>query len=347
MIKKLINRIRSGSNSKNYQANRDIVVHEGLGLNEVREAVKLCLPQELKAFAQARENMSAYDQTFFDKAQDLDDEAFRDPDVQAVARQSYQNAARTKDKNIHELLSDLVVARIRNNNDDFKKLAYGYAVEIVPKLDESLIKILAMLFIFKRTQIGIIDETRFFDHLRMCHAWFENLVITQSRLEYLLSLSCIQLKGFTSGPLANTIKINYPQFFIKPFELEAWQNLELENVPNNILIPVGEQYNLQPVVVLHVMHNGIMQSADGSTINLEEDIKSKLSEFIKSNYLADDECKQKIIEAFPAFESIFDLWDGQNFGGAELSLTGIAVALTYVKTILPEEVEISDDVWIN
>ncbi|MCY8850833.1 LPO_1073/Vpar_1526 family protein [Bacillus inaquosorum] len=71
-------------------------------------------------------------------------EKFSDPDIQYILYTSQKSFARSGDRDLGEVLSNLFIERLKSGEGDFKKLIMNEAIEIVPRLTNKQIEILTL-----------------------------------------------------------------------------------------------------------------------------------------------------------------------------------------------------------
>ncbi|MCV5283331.1 hypothetical protein OFC15_30615, partial [Escherichia coli] len=72
---------------------------------------------------------------------------FCDPDVQATLTEALKSSARKGKKANMDVLSQLLVERVSNNNDDFRDIVLTEAVTVVPKLTQQQISLITIVFL--------------------------------------------------------------------------------------------------------------------------------------------------------------------------------------------------------
>ncbi len=126
-------------------------------------------------------------------AQQLTDfSAFEDPDLQFALYKAQQNYARFGKKENLSLLCNLLVSRIKKNNEDMSiKIALDNAIKIAPFLSESHLDFLALTFLSKQVKLGIKTKSEFLFNMTYIAKSFPNA--KETSWQYLLSLNCLEL----------------------------------------------------------------------------------------------------------------------------------------------------------
>lgn len=102
-----------------------------------------------------------FQKDFFSKAskelnvEDL--EKFSDPDVQFISNEAIKSVARRDVKELNDLLSDLLISRLKNDNEDLKKLVLNEAITTINKLTVNQLKIISLIFLVKYVKYNDID----------------------------------------------------------------------------------------------------------------------------------------------------------------------------------------------
>ncbi|MCM3147002.1 LPO_1073/Vpar_1526 family protein [Bacillus pumilus] len=93
-----------------------------------------------------------------EKIQDKVFESFRDPDVQYQIYNVQKEYARNGDKDLAEMLTDLLVARVKESNRNLKQILLNESISVLPKLNSTQVNILTWVFLCRRVQYNQADN---------------------------------------------------------------------------------------------------------------------------------------------------------------------------------------------
>ena len=143
------------------QAGRDVYL--GMSVSDIREVVNFLLRENFpqlrdEARRVAEEYVEAFGQTLEDrlveKAQTINFDKLREPDVQATINDAVLATARKGETANPHLLAVLVAERMARNSDNFKDIVLSEAVLVVPRLTSRQIALLTMLHALLNVKIG-------------------------------------------------------------------------------------------------------------------------------------------------------------------------------------------------
>ncbi|HZH60696.1 MAG TPA: LPO_1073/Vpar_1526 family protein [Metabacillus sp.] len=145
---------RVGDNSNSLQVGGDMYVSQGIQYSQIKEIAMdvfksnfYDLGEEAAKIAKRRAEEAVSD--FIDKLKKDAPESIKnmsDPDVQYSLFEVQKSYARLGDKEMSELLSDVLVKRISSQDESFLKLVLNESLTIIPKLTAKQIDILALIF---------------------------------------------------------------------------------------------------------------------------------------------------------------------------------------------------------
>ncbi|EAM1117235.1 hypothetical protein G3J33_003114 [Salmonella enterica] len=150
-----------GNNSYAIQAGNNVNV-SGMSFSEVRELFNILFENQFPklkdvAYAAAQENAKDFEERVVsDLTKNVDRliiDKFCDPDVQATLTEALKSSARKGKKANMDVLSQLLVERVSNNNDDFRDIVLTEAVTVVPKLTQQQISLITIVFLLKNVEI--------------------------------------------------------------------------------------------------------------------------------------------------------------------------------------------------
>lgn len=253
--------MKSGDDSKNYQAGNDITIHQGMSYSEVKEISMdvfdknfYDLGEQVNEIAKERaekvvrdylDQLKVYDQSVLEKT--------TDPDIRANLYEAQKNYARRGDENIGNLLSTMLVERTVNNNDDYKNIVLNQALDTVNKLTVEQIDFLSLLFITYYLNLNVDVSVLNYIDLYMPFYYLynvENTILKNRDIDYLSSVGCVDI-SIGSRDIKSILKSkNILEFKGEEFDkkidnfhifsdlITTWDSEALK-MKNSTILPVG------------------------------------------------------------------------------------------------------------
>ncbi|MHB8355131.1 MAG: LPO_1073/Vpar_1526 family protein [Vulcanimicrobiaceae bacterium] len=148
---------RSGNDSTNIQAGRDIVVRHGPTIDEVRSIAELTVEANMERVRGVAE------QVVLERVEHLREEVIsrlaqeppetiekgKDPDFQYALLDAEKAYARKGDDEMAALLVDMLVERTRKHSRSLQHLVLGEALTVAPKIMPNLYDILTVIFLLR------------------------------------------------------------------------------------------------------------------------------------------------------------------------------------------------------
>jgi len=224
----MISNQKSGDDSTNLQAGRDIVVNTGnsVALYSIEEVAKQLLnsafgelPDDTKN--QIKSNQTSYFQALSEnlgkiiKQNDELKEIVSSPDLQYISKKAAISASRSSSKDLHNNLSLLIVQRINSDNEDLKRIVYNEAISTIDKLTSNQLKIITLCFLIGRTKLsGLTNLQQFIEFLENKTKPFVDFKRTRAEFEHIAYSGCASI-SIASRNIDSLFKGNYPEIFKK------------------------------------------------------------------------------------------------------------------------------------
>lgn len=275
-------------------------------------------------------------------------EKFSEADVQIALHNAIKGSARTDSKQVHKTLARLVCDRVQKPKRIIAELAINESIEITAKLDVTLIKILAMSFIFSRTKyMSLLNEEQLIGRLTLISQEFQSVELSQSKFEYLEALSCGTTMKFIQNDLIGIISSSYPHLFLKKFSSQQVESISLlKDIREACFIPTNnETFQLHPHVGLFLFEDAPIMTSKKSLFSPSCDAeKERLKAAVTANKLSSEEIKTQLLN-IPEFENILKFWNENSFSSFFLTAVGIAIGRAYLEQRNFGNFDIN--VWIN
>ena len=222
----MISNQKSGDDSTNLQAGRDIVVNKSnlIALYSIEEVAKQLLgsvfgelPDETKK--QIETNQKSYFQSLAENLSKIIKQneelkiVINSPDFQYVSKQATISASRSSSIELHKNLSLLLIQRVNNDSEDLKRIVYNEAIKTLVKLTQNQLKILTLCFLVKRTKLnGLTNFNQFIQYLEERIKPFIDFKKTNAEFEHLAYAGCASI-SIAGHDLFGLFKGNYPEIF--------------------------------------------------------------------------------------------------------------------------------------
>ena len=219
---------KSGNNSTNVQAG-NIIVHQGLTYSEVK---KIALDvfkanfYELVAKAQetAKQRAEEITEDFLQKLQKENPNGFlksEDPDFQYALFTVQKEYARNGDKELGDLLVDLLVDRSKQEQRNILQIVLNESLHVAPKLTSDQLSSLAVIFLLRYTaNKQINDHVNLGKYLdRYLEPFVKNISKSESCYQHLEYSGCGSV-DVTRLLLEESLQRNYQSLFNKMNNVE-------------------------------------------------------------------------------------------------------------------------------
>ena len=325
---------KSGDNSNNLQAGRDIVIH-GLTYTETKDLVKTEAQEVFKQNSLVLAN-EAYNLVLSRSEELLDSflkkletkkpeaiEAMRDPGMQYSLFNAQKEYSKTGDKDLADLLEDILVERAQNPNRDLMQIVLDECISVAPKLTADQFDALSLIFILRYTmnygvvnQLGLIQYA--LQHLLPFQAGIRE---EQARYQHLEFSGCGTL-GISSVKIEKAFRQNYMILFSKGFTLEEFEQRVGTDPKFKKYIAPCQQDNAK--FQINVINQEEMKKV-GKKDNLTDEETAKINGIFNSSSMNENEVKEHLIKLFPPFEKLIEEWNNSSIKNMTLTSVGIAI----------------------
>ncbi len=332
------------------QAGRDVTVI-GLTYSEVRnvaldvfKANFYELAGEAKEIAKSR--AEEITEAFLSKLQQENPDGFKksdDPDFQYALFTIQKEYARNGDKELGDLLVDLLVDRSKQEQRDILQIVLNESLLTAPKLTESQLAILAMIFLFRYTQsFEVGNHQMFAEYLDRYVAPFASKLVKNLASYQHLEFSGSGAIGLGGSSLEGILGMTYHGLFLKGFE-------EKEIIDRSISIGLDQRYfvkclNDRSKLQVCAIDKKLLEEALEKDVILAED-RAQIHALFDLGKMSDSEIKEKCIEIRPYMSTLFETWSDSAMNKFTLTSVGIAIGHANIKRLVGELANLS--IWIN
>lgn len=345
---------KSGDDSTNLQAGRDIVVNTGnsIVLYSIEEVAKQLmgsvfgeLPNETKK--QIETNQKSYFQALSEnfkkiikQNEDLK-KVIDSPDFQYISKTASISASRSSSAELHKNLSSLITHRINNNDEDLQRIVYDEAIATIGKLTTDQLKIITLCYLLTYTSYGrIVSWEAYKKYLDSHIKPFLGFKNTNAEFQHIEYAGCGSI-GIGSRDILNIHRQQYSFLFLNLVEKDQIDNLNLaDEIKKEVvaLDPKEDKY-----FVRFKNKTGLENYFKEKKI--DEETTKKLVSIYESHIKNNDEIKKKIMEDSSAGKELLDLWEKSNLKHLSLTSVGITIGASYFEQTTDEKIDISN--WIN
>jgi hypothetical protein len=345
---------KSGDNSTNLQAGRDIVVH-GLTYTETKDLVKTEAQEVFKQNSLVLAN-EAYNLVLSRSEELLDSflkkleakkpeaiEAMRDPGMQYSLFNAQKEYSKTGDKDLADLLEDILVERAQNPKRDLMQIVLDECVSVAPKLTPDQFDALSLIFILRYSMNhGVVNQKALIQYAVLHLLPFQaGIREEQSRYQHLEFSGCGSL-GISSVSIEHAFRQNYMILFSKGFTIEEYeQRVSDDEKFKKYIAPCQQDKTKFQINIINQEQVKVI----GKTDNLTEDEVAKINGIYNTSTMNDQEVKEYLIKLFPPFEKLIEDWNKSSIKNMTLTSVGIAIGQANItrKTKQPYDLKI----WIK
>lgn len=266
-----------------------------------------------------------------------------DPDFQYSLFTVQKEYARTGDKDLGDLLVDLLVDRSKQDQRDILQIVLNESLNTAPKLTDTQLAVLAVIFMFRYTQNQGIGNHQ------MLGEYFDRQVLPFSS-KLVKNDSCYQHLEFTGcgsiqmGEIAleGILEQTYQGQFLKGFDHSEIASREVSigldgkffmtclNDPTKLQVRANNKKLLEQ----HLEANAI-----------SSDDKTKIIALFDLGKMSHAEIREKCIAIRPYMELVFNTWADSPMKSFTLTSVGMAIGHANLKRLIGEFASLA--IWIN
>lgn len=339
-----------GDHSTNIQAGQ-VSINQGISYEEARQIFKdlfkanyLQLSEE--AFEKAFARLEEITEKFLKKLREQNEggiERARDPDFQYALFTVQKEYARTGDKELGDLLVDLLVDRTKYENRSILEIVLTESLSVAPKLTNDQLAALSVIFIFKYTLNQKVNSLQTLgEYLDIYIAPFAEVISKNNSCFQHLEYSGCGSISIGSDDLAGILLKKYGGLFSKGFFQDDInnQNLVLPMASSLIVRCLHDPGKLQ----INAIREDVLRE-EATKENMDKDDVEKLVQLNNSFAMNRDEVRHYIEDFRPYMKNIFDVWINSFMKNMKLTSVGIAIGHANAKKMIGEFTDLS--IWIN
>lgn len=267
----------------------------------------------------------------------------KDPDFQYALFTVQKEYARNGDKDLGDLLVDLLVDRSKQDQRDILQIVLNESLSTAPKLTDNHLAALAVTFLFKYTQnFGIGNHQLFGEYLdKHVLPFASRLPQNQASYQHLEFSNCGAV-GLAGNSLQNILAITYQGLFLKGFEQSEISNrgITLGIDPRFFARCLNDPSKLQ----VKALNKEALEKVLDKEVAAPDD-RTKILELFDIGKMTEEEIREKVISIRPYMSNVFDIWSKSPLQTFTLTSVGMAIGHANIKRLVGEFASLS--IWIN
>ena len=342
---------KAGDNSTNVQA-RDITVYQGLTYEDVKQvALDVFRQNFIQLSGKARETIQKrgedITEKFLDQLQHENPAGFakaEDPDFQHALFTVQKEYARTGDKDLGDLLVDLLIDRSKRDQRDILQIVLNESLSTAPKLTNEQLAALAIIFYFRYTQnVSIGNYTLLSAHLdRHIAPFADKIVDTESCYQHLQFTACGSISPLGGITLEKIFAHTYKGLFTSGFEKNeiSSRSLTIGEDPRLFVPCLNDPAKIQVKAINKQNLDEYLER-----LKIPEEDRAKVVALFELSGYSEPQIRDKVISLRPYMKHVFDVWNGSRMQGFNLTSVGMAIGHANIKRVAGEFSNLS--IWVK
>lgn len=350
MINDKIQKQEGGDNSTNLQGQiNNITNNYGLTYKDVKDIVldifndnfiKLRNESAEIAKNRAEEFVNYYLEELRQKQPDSLN-YMNDPGMQFAIYSAQKEYAKTGDKNLSNLLIDILVERASQQERNLQQIVLEECLSVIPKLTQNQLDTLSIIFIFRYSKKNNIRSIRDFENNLNNHIYHfvDSLSNENSLYQHLEYAGCASIG--IAIKLENQLLNNYKGIFCNGFTKEAFEAKvgEFKKFSTILISCLNDSKKLQ----INAMDDNEFEEIINK--NSFDSHRKLIEPFFKNYLMSENDIKKLIIEKCKNSSLLFDIWDNSYLKNMTLTSVGIAIAQANIIRKTKENIDLS--IWIK
>jgi len=266
-----------------------------------------------------------------------------DPDFQYALFTVQKEYARNGDKDLGDLLVDLLVDRSKHEQRNILQIVLNESLSTAPKLTENQLSVLAMIFLFKYTQnYGVVNHKKLGEYFDMFVNPFASKVVKNIACYQHLEFSGCGSIRLNALKLESILGQTYQGQFIKGFDKD-------KITERGVTIGLNSRFfmpslNDKSKIQVRALNKESLEK-DFEKFGITPEDRAKIIRLFDEGKMNDNEIKEKSIEIRPYMARLFETWSESEMKNFWLTSVGIAIGHANIKRLVGEFANLS--IWIN
>jgi hypothetical protein len=337
---------KGGDDSINVQAEQITVHHHGVTVADVREiALDVFRSNFYKLSDQAadlaRQRAEEITEKFLTKLVEENSAALeqaQDPDFQYALYIVQKEYARKGDKELGDLLVNLLVDRTKEKSRSLKQIVLSESLAVVPKLTEDQLATLSVIFVFKHMfrytkniSLNNLDSfARFLDSV--IQPFVSLLSKENSCYQHLQYCGCGSI-GEPEDSIYRILAQNYFNLFSSGFEPEELKEKGI-TVPSDSILFTQCLHAADKLQINAITLRELQKKA--SEQGLESDEIKKLVGLINDSLMGGGKIREYLKSMRPYMKNLIDIWENSPMERFRLTSVGIAIGRANLEKYMRE-----------
>lgn len=273
---------------------------------------------------------------------DIVGEVFKNPDMQYTYIDAQKAYIRSGTKDLEEILTELLVCRIKEKEHSLLQIALKEAINVVPMLLPKHFDALALCFLLKYSKDTSINSmeglVQYLNTKILPHA---NFLKEANKESFFTHLSYIKAGNVevTSNSFEGILAESYAGLFCSGYE-----NMQIE------------KYKIKyPKLFMPCLHDSIkwqINAMDEETLkqmlenypNMLAQEKEDIIQLFKKNIMSEDKVKDIICKMNPNYMQLFEIWNKTSLQSLTLTSVGIVLGIMHIKRVTGGNIDMN--IWI-
>jgi hypothetical protein len=346
---------KGGNDSINVQAEQITIHHHGLTVADVREIALDVFRSNFYTLSDmaadvARQRAKEITEKFLTKLAEENSaglEQAQDPDFQYALYIVQKEYARKGDKELGDLLVDLLVDRTKEKSRSLRQIVLSESLAVVPKLTVDQLAALSVIFMIrynKNYAVTVDNLDRFARFLDLFQPFASQLSKKDSCYQHLQYCGC----GSPGVPPEITYDIfmvfteSYKGLFSKGFEPEKLKERGI-TVPSDSILFTRCLHAADKLQINPIFTHELQKKA--SELGLEPDEINKLKALINDYSMNGSEIVKYLVSVRPYMRNVLDVWGHSPMRLFALTSVGVAIGHSNLKKYTRELGDLST--WID
>lgn len=342
---------RGGDDATNLQVGRDVVVHQGTSLEEVREIALGVFRDnflELRGIAEdiARARVDKITEDFVEKLQAQPAAALQsvaDPDMQRAIYNAQVGYACSGDDDLEEALVEMLVDRAGVDRPGMRRIVLNEAITAVPKLPLDQRRAIALCFLVKYTALlNPVPLDQFYEGFMKGELALLSRDLPQSMAAY----QHIEYVGAGSVTISHLSLLGALSEGRRPW---FTQGMSIDECPDPLRPHFDDDRLFMPALRDPARRQlRAMRKEDLPALAKAAGV-DELADLLPSVYdmgaLAHPEIKAEILERAPELAGLLDTWDNSGLPNLTLTTVGLAIGHSYWQRVTGGSAPLN--IWIG
>lgn len=340
----------AGDNSTNLQG-QTININNGISYADAKnialdvfKANYLQLSQE--AAQTARSRAEELIDNFLDKVKNRNPNAFgmmNDPGIQSSIYTAQKEYAKTGDKDLSDLLVDILVERTKLPERNLKQIVLDECLNIAAKLTSSQLNTLSTVFLLKYSQNSSINSHVALNSYLITYLkpFSYNLSKENSLYQHLEYVGCGSISVLTNS-VEGIFSDTYRGLFSLGFTLEQFESTlgSAQDYPFLLTPCLNDKEKFQ----INAVNQDVLFEKL-KLLNRPVSDMNKFKPFLEGYMMPISEIKEFLVNQEAFMSELIDVWNNSSMKNMTLTSVGIAIATANIRTVTGIHVDL--DIWIK